>query len=408
MTTPRLARTAPTAPPSRVSRRRAFTLVEILVVITIIAVLTAIVTVASVGFIGTAREAATATTIRKVDEAILERVSAVNRWHQRPISRLQHDWQFRGWDFEWANAGLDVFASVGDKQAAQLVLSRKGMLRELLPVFQPARPALGDASQDALVGRGELVTAYWFWARFDTSSNGALSATERAAMYDWVTDSDTTKPGKQGIDRPGETFYYALLNAPVFGGSRVAEDDFRPSELIDPDGDGFMELADGWGRELRFYRWPTRLVNNYAAPASFDPTDPTTWVWGADTARKTLMPNAPAALVDLKVDPDDRAGYLGTPRPLQYGGQLYMVPAVAFFHDPGTWHAPLVISAGPDGNLGLFEPNVFEGAASPAGVPPALTGMPIARAGLAFPITGQDEFLYDNITNHLGRAGGGR
>lgn len=407
MTTPRLARTAPRPPASRrrvarrPSRRGGFTLVEILVVITIIAVLTAIVTVASVGFIGAAREAATRTTIKKVDEAVMERVGAVNRWHQRPINRLQHDWQFRGWDTEWTVAGLDVFASAGDRQSAQLILSRKGMLRESLPVYQPVRPEPGDDSKDGDVAMGELVRAYWFWARFDKDNNGALAAGERTGMYDWVTDSDTAKPGNQGLDRPGEVFYYALLNAPVFGGSRVVEDDFRQSELIDPDQDGFSELADSWGNPLRFYRWPTRLVNNYADPAGIDPVDPSTWTWGtnatATTARKTLMPNAPSAELDLLVDPDDRSGYLGQPRPLylQSANQLMEMPATAFFHDPFTWHAPLIVSAGPDNQLGLDEPDVVK-----------FFHPSIPLAGLAAPVAGQTEALFDNITNHAGRAGG--
>lgn len=397
--TPRLAptglgRTAPRLTVRGV--RGGFTLIEVLVVITIIAVLTALVAVASVGFIGTAREAATRTTIKKVDEAILERVSAINRWHQRPINRLQHDWVYRGWDTEWTTAGLDIFASTGDRQSAQIILSRKGMLREALPVYQPVRPAPGDASNDGSVAMGELVRAYWFWAKHDMNNNGALSPAERTAMYDWVTDTDTAVPGNQSLDRPGEVFYYALLNAPVFGGSRVAEDDFKPSELIDLDQDGFMELADAWGNPLRFYRWPTRLVNNYATPASIDPTVPSTWTWSSDTAaRTTLLPNAPSAAVDLHVDPDDRSGYLGVPRPLYFQpmNELMEMPATAFFHDPFTWHAPLVVSAGPDGVLGIDEPDVVK-----------FFHPSIPLAGLAAPIAAEVEQVYDNISNHAGNG----
>lgn len=387
--TPSPDRRSPATPAA--SRRGGFTLVEILVVITIIAVLTTLITVASVGFIGSAREAATRTTIKKVDEAILERVNAINRWHQRAIQRLRPDWEYRGFRHRWDAYQLTDFPQVADADAGRIVLSRKGMLLEILPVSQE-----------------ELKLAYWFWARFDDPAvpsatipsfrviNGVrvpyLVASEEEAMNAWLADIDEnednnvagTSPGiPSALDRPGEVFYYALRNAPVFGASRVGEDEFRPNELVDPDADGVPEIGDGWGRELRFYRWPTRLVNNYS--------DPSTFTWGDDTPRKTLMPNAPDQLLDLKVDPDDRAGYTAAPHP------VWDLPIVMFLHDPNTWHAPLVVSAGPDGVLGLEEPN--------AETPPVMSGLP-PLYGLAAPVAGETDALFDNVTNHTGRAGG--
>src|SRR5690606_38812756 len=169
------------AAPHREAARSGFTLIEILVVITIISVLVALVAVASVRFVASAREAATRTTIKKVSEAINDRVGAVNRFHQRPISRLQNDWRFRGWDRQWRIAGLDNFARTSDAEAAMLVLSRKGMLRELLPVDQD-----------------ELKKAYWFWSRFQDDDPSTpnfvivagvqvpyLNAAEQAVMDTW-------------------------------------------------------------------------------------------------------------------------------------------------------------------------------------------------------------------------------
>ena len=115
------------------------------------------------------------------------------------------------------------------------------------------------------------------------------------------------------------------------------------------------------------------------------------------------MPNAPSETPsktgDLHVDPDDRAEYFSAVRP------GWGLPVVAYFHDPSTWHAPLLVSAGPDGQLGIFEPDIKEGATTPAGVPPALPNLPVQRAGLAFPITGQQEALFDNLTNHNASGG---
>lgn len=408
--TPRLA--PPTRRPAlrrqalRRASRRAFTLVEILVVITIIAVLASLVAVASVGFIGSAREAATRTTIKKVDEAILERVSSVNRWHQRAINRLEPDWRYRGWETRWYLKGLQVFSDTPTANEAKLVLSRKGMLMEMLPVNVE-----------------ELKNAYWFWARFQDSSTATpdfslidgvrvpyLNASEEAAMNAWLADMDgDSSNGSQSLDTPGEVFYYALLNAPVYGGRRVSEDDFKPSELVDvpwtfpdgtlsaPDGqpdvspiDGVYELGDAWGNALRFYRWPTRLVNDRDPPSSY------AWA-SSNPALKILMPNAPTN--DLKYDPDDRAGYLTVVNPLT------KLPIVETFHDFNTWHSPLVVSAGPDGKTGLLEPSDVSLTATPP-VRGDLAEVPGVADRTVAPRTTALEQMYDNITNHTGRAGG--
>lgn len=365
--------------------RRGFTLLELLIVITIISILTTMIAVASVTFIGQARAAATRTTIRKVDEAILERVSAINRWHQRPITRLRHDWVIRGWENEWRQA-LSPFAGTSGFNEAELVLSRKGVLREMLPVYQPVRPAVGDSSNDAAIEQGELVRAFWFWAQYDTDNDGVLNTSEKSDMFDKITDWDLdSSNGLQSLDRPGEVFFYALLNAPVFGGQRVLEDDFKQSELkdFDPDpttgtADGFLELVDGWGNELRFYRWPTRLVNGGYAITD-DWANPSKAAMFPNPARQALMPNAPT--IDLRTDPDDRSGYFAMDAFTQGIFQMY-------FHDIYTWHVPLVVSAGADGQLGLYEPGDLMNNGPRAAVDPT-----------------QVEATYDNITNHNSNGG---
>lgn len=367
-------------PRSPVSPRRGYTLIELMVVITIISILISIVAFASVGFIGQARSAATRSTIKKVDEAIQERVGAVNRWHMQPANRLQNDVRNRLSAGAWQDYPL-----VGQYDA-DLAESRKRMLRDLLPVHQPVRPAVGNSSKDVAVSYGDLVNALWFRGKFNLDADPQLNSFELNFMYDRLTDWDSrnddgtvnstgvannTEAGQpQGLDRPGEVFFYALLNAPVFGGQRVAEEDFTSSELIDPDGDGFMELADAWGEPLRFYRWPTRLVSDA-------------------NGRQALMPNAPSS--DLSQDPDDRGGYLRQPNP------SLGVQSVVYFHDADVWHTPMVVSAGPDLQLGLEEPEQLYPAAMPA------LGVTIPRYGLAAPTNA--EALYDNITNHNSDGG---
>jgi hypothetical protein len=63
--------------------------------------------------------------------------------------------------------------------------------------------------------------------------------------------------------------------------------------------------------------------------------------------------------------------------------------AESVLHTVGTYHAFLIVSAGPDGMTGLFEP-------SDAG----------SLGRLAAPDSGAATFAYDNVTNHNQRAGG--
>jgi hypothetical protein len=64
-----------------------------------------------------------------------------------------------------------------------------------------------------------------------------------------------------------------------------------------------------------------------------------------DGARRVLMPGVPE---NTNLDPEDPEGYLNYPA---------ASPIVQLFHDANTWHVPLIVSAGPDGQLGLHEPN---------------------------------------------------
>ena len=64
-----------------------------------------------------------------------------------------------------------------------------------------------------------------------------------------------------------EAMYLFLTTLESFGQPAIDEDAFSSNEVQDTDNDGLMEFVDGWGRPLRFYRWPTRLIR---------PADPAT------------------------------------------------------------------------------------------------------------------------------------
>ena len=340
-----------------------------MVVITIIAFLMGMLTFAGYSFVVSAKESATRATITKVDEAILERVSAINRWHQRANGatgqrRMEQDWANRGWPKKW---GIPpAMSATPEMQDIMLTLSRKQSMIEAFPITP-----------------SELYQCYWFWGMFEADNSPGFTVAAETDERDLYLKQEglMASDGTLLLNEPGEIFLYALKNAPVFGGLPMVADDFRESELIDPEEDGIPELGDAWGKSLRFYRWPTRLVKGNLA---YDVP------WADYVPRNMLMPNAPAG--SLKQDPNDPVG------------EVAYRNLTSQFHDPFTWSAPLLVSAGPDGQLGLAEPTASVSVPVPSG---ATT---FSCIGLAEPLSAQttvpaevqkyNEQLFDNITNH--------
>ena len=118
-----------------------------------------------------------------------------------------------------------------------------------------------------------------------------------------------------------EALYELITNGESFGSAADDVGNFTAGEVDDTDGDGKMEFVDGWEQPLRWYPWPTQLMKNAGA-------------------RRQLTSNLPN---DLTKDPDDPLGALTSLDP-------------ANFHDISTYHTPLIVSAGADGELGLYEP----------------------------------------------------
>jgi hypothetical protein len=130
----------------------------------------------------------------------------------------------------------------------------------------------------------------------------------------------------------------SVLSGHDFGpAGKETEIRFEKHELADTDGDGKPELVDGWKRPFRYYLWPTRLLK----PNGHDPAKPNGGV--TREFASALFSNLPANDEDLNLDPDD---------PFAVIAKL----DESRFHTFSTFHAPLVVSAGPDDKLGLLEP----------------------------------------------------
>jgi len=227
-----------------------------------------------------------------------------------------------------------------------------------------------------------------------TANRGSeLASLQSKGLFD---PSKHDPPGSaiSQISESSEVLYWLLMSGPTFGADPVGSDVFSAEEVRDTDGDGLLEFVDAWERPLRFYRWPTRLIRPGppSAPTSqasgtdaYFPFGPATG--GQFSAGNESPPNpAPAvALItslptystsgDGTTDPTAKlTSQLGQDRDDPFGEALAAfvseappgtfadaaAAARAFemaYHTPNTWHSPLIVSAGPDGDFGLYAPS---------------------------------------------------
>jgi hypothetical protein len=215
----------------------------------------------------------------------------------------------------------------------------------------------------------------------DLNGNGAL---------------DTGEPYHDPATQSSALLYFALTRLEIFGVPSVGTDAFLTQEVADTDGDGMLEFVDGWGRPLRFYRWPTRLFKPFGllgadqqpGIATIDddgtggPDDIQEIGWpGSDDVvippvvrqhagyyfrglpRPPVTTGTPPVpiLGDydlLNEDPDDPYGALMAEVKRMAASGIFVLQNVSEsrYHTLDTFHKPLVVSAGADGYLGLHEP----------------------------------------------------
>ncbi len=290
--------------------RGGFTMVELLVVIGLILFLMSISIVAMGSAIGIARQRATQATLLKIHGLMQQRIDAFNRAMERTnlqpaIDKLKRD-LFQNYNYTAQDNVLEV------------------MVRK--QIFQTRFP------QNFV--EKNLATA------------PPTGVTYVSAKHQQVTESTAL-------------MYWVLTSSEVYGIAPVDESEFSSSEVRDTDGDGLNEFVDGWGRPLRFYRWPTHLFRPGTSSSTVGATGASALALVDRTYAGVLWSGLPAAptvtgeLDPLSRDPDDPTGQL-------WRFAKGSVPAMTFvqnqFSTPNTYHAFLVMSAGPDGVLGLEEP----------------------------------------------------
>lgn len=391
-----------------------FTLVELLVVIGIIMFLVAISVTVVANFVSRAKEAATAATIRKIDGLVAERKEALDRAFDTQeftdyVQRVEDDLKKKDILFLYVARTPKVFD----------VLVRKWTFRQSFPQR--------------------------FAELSDANSNGIPDVIENdpEVQYDPTSHQPKTESA--------ELLYYVLTHGNVFGVASVSADEFRTSEVKDTDGDGLPEFVDAWERPLRFYRWPTRLLKPWGAGGKDgqpgqagvddnrngvpdDPgeigtlgTDDAVQNWIRTEVAGLLIQGLPAQPIGSKAkgtpvdplsqDPDDPAGLLTALMGdiyVQFKGSrdLRQVVNETQFPTLNTYHTPLIVSAGPDGELGLYEPfeldapnDIYGVLAQPGDSRGTTDPSDDLRIGKGSPREIMDR-LSDNITNRNVRAGG--
>lgn len=200
--------------------RASFTLTELMIVISIISVLASSVLFAMFGVIEDAKAARTRAQIVKLNELI------VGQWEE---------YQWRAVPLQYMPAG------VPPRLAAQL---RLYALRDLMRMEMPDR--VTDVRDDPVS----------YAAPISLASPSLRNGYFRRATA--ATGTGTWFPPSGGphwsIRYQGSECLYLIIGSIQIGDGN-ALGFFRESEIGDNDGDGMLEILDGWGNPIEFLRW---------------------------------------------------------------------------------------------------------------------------------------------------------
>ena len=404
---------------------RGFTLIELLMVIAIIGIMLTMSLVVMFGITDQASEEATNSTTQKVNRLLELRIDSFNRafpgnsaqWESAFISHIAREVATRqGVPQARAEALLKRFA---EGSPVWQILAKKASYRFEFPQrieeLLAGAPFNNDVNNNTIPDTLELkllrpTAEQQLRDGYDglppNASPTAPQITTRMEAL-WVIHNRDRRT------ESSELLYFFLFHSGNFGSAEVSRDEFTEKEIADTDGDGLREFVDAWGQPLRFYRWPTRLIDPSLPLGAFapdfatenDPTDLMT-ILSVDRSRvdigvrevdqlernvaELLIKGLPRKLeftsayiaaacssktdrpgitdVDVIIPPDPMLRDPDDPAGLLYSLLESGIPTGNFtvdlswefneqnYHTPDTFHAPLIISPGLDGVLGLYEP----------------------------------------------------
>jgi len=324
--------------------RAGFTLIEILTVITIIAVLMTLTMKVVGAVIDNARQSATVSTLTKIQSLMNSRRQAFNRLTLRK----------------------GFVTNSSEYALCKTVLGLTG---------QPQRIVAGKILQMKYFpqSQADLNWLLTFYAGDQTQA----ATLQFVNLYPTLFQQPFVL-GQTPVVLPNLTnqeILYNVLTENSIGDSPTGPDSFTAQEVqAEPTPQlataGKSYFVDAWKNPIRFYRWPTRLFRSDGINIS------ATDVLNARFVFSALPVFTGNLQTDLGRDPDD---------PLQMCGSIAAFESN--WHTPATFHMPLIVSPGPDGQLGM-------------GLPDSAT----FTDRLAI-VTNQDQ-LTDNIVSASIKAGG--
>lgn len=371
----------------RQATRAGFTLVELLVVISIIAILAALTVRVAVGLVNEGREAGTKATISKIQRILDSRLQAFQRKYGNNDATTQVRLKRTP---EWA---LTTYLTIPDANGNAVALNENARL---------------------------IATRKLLYIQHFPQLAWELNYRQHPGMFREPGNPTISVQPTESTVSNAEVLYDLIVNAAPVGEPPIGTDSFNANETGDTDNDGRLEFVDAWGQPLRFYRWPVLLFRP-DLPASdvltpYNPSNPPP-APRATFAMNLLASYPPDGLNNnqsnqLIRDPQDPLGLMTRVNNLVAGSELLTLLAngnnwqgdrvfgFAGFHYPQTFHAPMVVSAGADGDFGLQEPR-YGGTTSPA-----LDSSSSGFGFLGILSTPSGEGLYDNISSLRIRAGG--
>lgn len=325
-----------TQPGRRTCSRPSFTLVELMVAITIMGILAGMVLYTLAGAQRDASVARTQGTLKKINEIILY------RWEEFRYRAVK------------VNIPDDYLSRIplGPQLGQVPVSPREGARLRLMILRDTMRMELPDNYRDI-----EYSPSLYHAAVFTSSGTpsvisppisrnvpGEYNNLRRAfglppvmTPYTAAVSAGMTV-AKASTDNPAfdsAELLYQIVAASNYNGSNGLEY-FRPTEIGDVDGDGFLEFIDAWGMPICFIRWPA----GYGEPNRTAGGDPRP----ADSFLNDT--SVPDALDPLKTD-------------WRYNTST-----------PPWLLIPLIVSAGPDGEFNLvFDSGVNYATTTAVGVP---------------------------------------
>ena len=397
--------------------QRAFTLLELLIVITIIAVLMGLSVSVMFGIVSQAEEEATITTVRKVDALLQQRIESFDRAFNgnRKLAAVNNI------GFLLASQNIH-----GVRDEVKEILAKKALFRFEFPQRIQERLLFGDSEAVVNGVPTGIPQSIFLAVAAPTAQQQLVKEGNAAPTEDEIRDrviSNWTNHLPE--TESAALLHFSLLASGSFGVGAVDGDRFTNKEVADTDGDGLPEFVDAWGKPLRYYRWPTRLIDitapNPFLPVLSNPSDntDTRTIVGQERELANLLfkglsppplplPNGVIPRDLLLTDPDDPVGRLYSELE-RLDGSVGTAFAVEFneanYHTPETYHTPLIISAGKDEALGLREPNDTNFLNGEFG---NLAQLKDTTVLLPTPTPAVIDELLDNITNRNRRAGGRR